>query len=371
MKIVFWWNIPCAGMIGVLKSYCEVIDNSAVVVTGTLSTSRKSMGWADKGKLFSSHIVLSDDEWDSRSREILNRYSDRLHVFNGITHPPRIMRVINHAITEGIKFCNMSEAYSNLSFGLKGVIKSMYIRYYLPHTVRHIAMHSSGVLCLSGGDLDKLKQFERLGFPRNLIFPFGYYTDEDTSYHYQPALDGKIHLLCPGLLEKYKGVDILIKALHIVANQGIQNYVCHITGKGQQESYLKSLVAKYNLESYVIFEGVLDVNKYDELLSHIDILVAPGRVEPWGIRINEAIQRGNVVIVSDGLGAAELVNTSKGGAVFKSGNINSLAKIIKQFLISKNKIATAKQNNLNYKNNISCRTKAQCMHNILKKIMLK
>ena len=109
MKIVFWWNIPCAGMIGVLKSYCEVIDNSAVVVTGTLSTSRKSMGWADKGKLFSSHIVLSDDEWDSRSREILNRYSDRLHVFNGITHPPRIMRVINYAITEGIKFCNKYE----------------------------------------------------------------------------------------------------------------------------------------------------------------------------------------------------------------------------------------------------------------------
>lgn len=371
MKTVFWWNIPCAGMIGVLKSYCEVIDNSAVVVTGILSASRKSMGWADKGKLFSSHIVLGDDEWNSRSQEILNRYSDRLHIFNGITHPPRMMRVINHAIEKGIKYCNMSEAYSNLSFGLKGLVKTMYIRYYLPRIVRPIAQHSSGILCLSGGASDNLKQFERLGFQRKSIFPFGYYTDEDASYRYQSANDGKIHILCPGLLEKYKGVDILIKALHIVANQGIQNYVCHITGKGRQEGYLKSLVAKFNLESYVIFEGVLDSNKYDELLSHIDILVAPGRVEPWGIRINEAIQRGNVVIVSDGLGAAELVKASKGGTVFKSGDINNLAIIIKQFLTNKAKMAEAKQNNLNYKNYISCRAEAQCLYSILRKIMSK
>lgn len=369
MKIVFWWNIPCVGMINVLQSYCEEIDNSAVVVTGVLSSTRKSMGWDDKGKLFSSHIVLSDEEWDSKSLEILDKYKDRFHVFNGITYPPRMMHVINHAIKRNIKFCNMSEAYSNLSFGLKGLIKALYIKIYLPWLIRPIARHSSGVLCLSGSAPENLKQFERLGFSRNVIYPFGYYTNDNVSYSYRSLQDDKIHILCPGLLEKYKGVDLLIKALHIVTKHNITNFICHITGKGHQEGYLKSLVDKFNLEDYVVFEGVLNSNEYNELLSHIDILVAPGRVEPWGIRINEAIQRGNVVIVSNGLGAAELVSASKGGAVFQTNNVSNLASSIEYYLKNKDKLEEAKQNNLVYKHNISCQTKAQYLSNILRKII--
>lgn len=368
MKIVFWWNIPCTGMINVLQSYCENIDNSAVVVTGVLSSTRKSMGWDDKGKLFSSHIVLGDEEWDSKSREILDKYKDRFHVFNGITYPSRMMRVINCAIEKNIRFCNMSEAYSNLSFGVKRLIKALYIKSYLPWLVRPIAYHSSGVLCLSGSAPENLKQFERLGFSRNKIYPFGYYTNEDALYNYCQLQDGKVHMLCPGLLEKYKGVDILIKALRIVVGRNIKNYVCHITGKGHQEPYLKSLVVKYNLEDYVIFEGVLDSKKYNELLSHIDILVAPGRVEPWGIRINEAIQRGNVVIVSNGLGAADLINESKGGAVFKSGDINDLASKICYYLTNKDQLSFAKQNNIDYKYHISCRYQADILFKILSQL---
>lgn len=367
-KVVFWWNIPCAGMINVLKSYCEFVDNTAVVVTGSLSNSRKSMGWDDKGKLFSSHILLGDDEWEYRGREILRRYKDRLHVFNGITHPQRMRRMISYAIEGNIRFCNMSEAYSNLSFGWRRLVKSLYIGCYLPCMVRPIARQSCGVLCLSGGSQENLKQFERLGFSKKSIFPFGYYTDEDMSFIYKQAKDGKVHILCPGLLEKYKGVDILIKALHILQGQGIDNYVCHITGKGSQESLLKSLVIKFQLGNNVIFEGVLDSKHYNELLSFIDILVAPGRVEPWGIRINEAIQRGNAVVVSDGLGAAELIKVSKGGAVFKSGDVKSLAFKLKDLLVSRDNLNKAKQNNMNYKSNISCLQEAKVLSEIIGKL---
>ncbi len=368
MKVVFWWNIPCVGMIHVLKSYSEDIDASAIVVTGTLSNSRKSMGWDDKGKLFDSHIVLQDNEWESHSHEILEQYKDRLHVFNGITHPERMKRVINYAIKKGIQFCNMSEAYSNLSFGLRRLVKTLYIKYYLPRLVKPIAQHSSGVLCLSGNAQNNLKQFEHLGFARDAIFPFGYYTNEDTTYSYRPAQDGKMHILCPGLLEKYKGVDILVLALHLITKQGISNYICHITGKGSQEARLKSLTSKLKLERYVVFEGVLDSRKYNDLLSHIDILVAPGRVEPWGIRINEAIQRGNAVIVSSGLGAAELVQASKGGAVFRNGDAADLASKLCYFLSDKSILSEAKRHNLDYKHHIGCQEKASQLFCILNEL---
>lgn len=355
-------------MINVLKAYCEEIDYTAVVITGTLSSSRKAMGWDDKGKLFSTHVVLEDDEWQSKGVELLEQYKDRLHVFNGITHPARMSFIIRHAIGSGIKFCNMSEAYSNLQSGWRGLLKQLYLSLYLPCKVRPIARHSLGVLCLSGGAACNLRQFERLGFDRQRVFPYGYYTDEDEAYRYVKAADGKVHILCPGLLEKYKGVDILIKALDIVNKRGCGDYVCHITGKGSQELYLTSLVGKYGLENNVIFEGVLDAGSYADLLSHVDMLVAPGRVEPWGIRINEAIQRGNVVIVSDGLGAAELVRASGGGAVFKSGDCRDLADKIISFLNDADCLEQAKKRNQDYRPIISCSNQAKALSGIIESI---
>lgn len=369
MKIVFWWNIPCTGMINVLKAYVENIDSTAIVVTGALSKSRKLMGWDDKGKIFPTHIILSDDEWEQKGKKIINQYNTRLHVFNGITYPVRIKKMINYACANDVKFCNMSEAYTNLSFGIAKIIKNIYIKYWLPISVCSIAKHSLGVICLSGKSEHNLQQFCNLGFNKNAIFSFGYYTDEDKNYQYVPASDGKVHILCPGLLEKYKGVDILIKAINIVCQMGEKNFVCHITGKGSQEKYLKFLSAQYGLnDGVVIFEGVLDSTKYKTLLSHIDILVAPGRVEPWGIRVNEAIQRGNVVIVSDKIGASELILESKGGAVFHSGNEKELANLLYAFINGNKNIAVAKMHNIEFKSNISCSYQAIVLNNLLMRI---
>lgn len=368
VKIVFWWNIPCVGMIGVLQAYSEKIDSSTLVVTGTLSQSRKSMGWDDQGKLFQNHIVLKNNEWLEKGREILSRYSDRLHVFNGITHPARMLSLIRFAIDHNIDFCNMSEAYSNLKFGLGSVLKDLYLNLYLPTIIRPIAKRSKGIICLSGSAPANLRQFVNYGFDSKSIYPFGYYTDEDVDYKYKAAADGKVHILCPGLLEKYKGVDVLIKAIYLLKQKSINNFVCHITGKGSQEIPLKRMSEKLDVLDCVSFEGVLNSTQYKSLLSHIDILVAPGRVEPWGIRINEAIQRGNAVVVSDRIGASELIEESRGGSIFKSGNAEDLARSLCGYLCDKNKLSEAKANNLKFKHTISCEYQANILSKIINNI---
>lgn len=357
MEIIFWWNIPCAGMINVLKAYAEEIAPSAIVVTGELSKSRKAMGWRDKGKLFSNHIILSDDKWDEQGRELIDKYKDRLHVFNGITYTPRMKRLIEYAIQNNVAFCNMSEAYYNLEKGFKRIVKSIFLAAILPSQVKYISKKSRGVICLSGGCKRDLKQFHRLGFKK--VYPFGYFTDEVKEFPIKKKTNGQVHILCPGLLEHYKGVDILISALSILQGQGISNYICHITGTGSEKETIVKQVEKSNLADNVIFEGVLDVDKYNHLLTLVDILVAPGRVEPWGIRINEAIQRGNVVLVSDGIGANCLIQESGGGAVFKSGSAKDLASKLKTFLISDEMLSDAKMRNMKYRNTISCLEQAK------------
>jgi glycosyltransferase involved in cell wall biosynthesis len=357
-KFVFWWSIPCSGMMGVFKSYCESIDKESVVITGTLSESRKMMGWEETDKITANHIIIQDNEWNTKAVSLLLEYRNYLHVFNGIGYPARINNLILTAIKENIRFCNMSEAYSNLESGIRSVIKSIYIRFYLPLKIRKIAQHCLGVLCLSGSNPSHIKQFKRLGFKSDSIYSFGYYTDENTDYVYNALNDGKIHILCPGLHEKYKGVDILIRALAIVVANQTTNFVCHITGKGSQTAYLKCLVTQLKLQDFIRFEGVLNALSYHKLLSHIDMLIAPGRVEPWGIRVNEAIQRGNIVIVSNKIGASELIAQSGGGQVFQSGNIYDLSEKIELYLQNQALMKDAKEKNLDFKDNISCSKQA-------------
>ncbi len=370
-KTVFWWNIPCAGMINVLKSYCETCDQESIVVTGCLSASRKAMGWADKGKLFPNHIIISDEDWATTSKSLIDKYPDRLHIFNGITHPARMKELIHYAISNNVAFCNMSEAYFNLENGMRKLAKNAYIRLLLPRHTRSIASKSLGVMCLSGNSQRDFKQFQRLGFKPDDIYPYGYFTDEGKEVHYVKSADGLIHLLCPGLLEHYKGVDVLIKAFKKLSDQGIDNFICHITGKGQMETRLKTMTQRQGLSNLVRFEGVLTAAEYGKLIPQIDILVAPGRVEPWGIRINEAIQRGQAVVISDGLGAASLIKDSNGGAIFPSGDSNALAECLIPLLKNPEYLAAAKQNNLEYKNAISCDRQAVILHKHISEILKK
>lgn len=368
-QVVFWWIIPCEGMINVLKAYTENIDKSAIVVTGALNDFRKSMGWDDHGKMFENHILLhNEEEWTTRGVEILMKYRDRLHVINAIRYAYRIDNLLNVAIRENIRFCNMTEAYINLCSGWKRILKNVYYHTYLPVQARRIARHSSGVICLSGKSDKDLNQFRRFGFKSDRIFPFGYFTKEKPGYSYE-RIDDKVHIICPGRLNKYKGVDILIKALGIVRDHGVSGFICHITGQGDQLNYLKYLVSEKNLSENILFEGVLDSEKYDKLLSFIDILVAPGRVEPWGIRINEAIQRGNAVIVSDQIGASELIEESGGGDIFKSGNAADLATKLEPLIVDRNRLNQAKQANIDFRYKISCEYQAEILHKYLSTIL--
>lgn len=358
-------------MINVLKAYCTEIDQDSIVVTGPLSKSRKEMGWTDNGKLFKQHHILSDEEWFEAGTKLIDRHSDRMHIFNGITYPARMTRLILYAAGKDVPFCNMSEAYFNLESGWRRIAKKIYIDYVLPLKTRQIARKSLGVMCLSGSSDRDMGQFRKLGFKKQDIYPFGYYTQADGQVAYTPAADGKTHLLCPGLLEPYKGVDILIKALHLLWSRGVRNFVCHITGKGSMEHKLRQMIDNLGLNECVKLEGVMDDETYTHLLTCIDILVAPGRVEPWGIRINEAIQRGQAVVVSDGLGASSLIQKSEGGIVFHSKNCEELAEAVGYLLGNPSRLAAARKNNLSFRHEISCGAQAKQLHSHIGEIIRK
>jgi glycosyltransferase involved in cell wall biosynthesis len=368
MKFVFWWNSPCKGIIGVLRDFCINFSPESIVITAETSIHRKNMGWEEIGELFPQHIISHrNSQWEENTNKYFDLYSDGyIHVFNGIDRPI-FYHLVKKAYTSNIRYCFMTEAYSNLEFGMKRVLKSLYLNLYLPVRLHNITKSAELVFCLSGKKQRDINQLRKIGFSRQKIVPFGYWTDVDTTF--DKSNTEKLQILCPGVLQQYKGVDILLKAVKILKDKGITDFLCHITGKGEIENKLKAMSQSFGTGQNVVFHGVLEQKKYDELAAKIDVLVAPGYIEPWGIRVNESIQREQPVICSDGLGASDLVAESKCGMVFHSGNYKELARCMEIYIKDRKRLDMDKILCHSYKREISCYKKAEILYGELKKIL--
>ncbi|NWG29876.1 MAG: glycosyltransferase family 4 protein [Rhodocyclaceae bacterium] len=74
------------------------------------------------------------------------------------------------------------------------------------------------------------------------------------------------------------------------------------------------------------FKNQTELPRYYNLC---DVFVLPSFQEPWGLVVNEVMNAGKAVIVSDQVGAgADLVRAGKEGAIFAAGNAGALARAL-------------------------------------------
>lgn len=350
MNIVVWWNIPCKAVTGLFKYLSKIENVNLVLITGKLNRSRIEMGWEIDYITEVNHIILDDDEWEVKSKILLEKHCKYLHIFGGLYFPPRMFKLIKYAENKKINFGIFEEPYFNPYSGVKGIMAGIYHSLILPIKSRNIANAAQFVFCLTGSSQDEIEKLRRLGLSKDKIVPFGYFLEDH--FNLRSRTQNEIpNIFCPGNLVPYKGVDVLLQALNVLNKKGL-NFHCHITGKGTELNFLIDLCAKFGLNSKVTFHGVLKQSDFDLLQSQMDILVAPGRTEPWGIRINEAIQCGQVVIVSDKIGAKELIEASGGGEIFKSDNFSDLASKLTPYLVNKTFLQKSQELNIMYKRNI-------------------
>lgn len=123
-------------------------------------------------------------------------------------------------------------------------------------------------------------------------------------------------LLCVGVVAPHKGQDVLIEALRTLDTH--VPWTCTIAGSlSTCPVYARRIGAlATTLGHRVMMAGVLTEPELDEAYQHTDLVVAPSRVESYGIAIADALRRGIPVIASTvggipqtvaGSGAAVLV----------------------------------------------------------------
>lgn len=113
-----------------------------------------------------------------------------------------------------------------------------------------------------------------------------------------------------------------LKFLISVFNE-LPQFSLYLAGFGDQEQELKDL-SKNN----IYFLGSIENKKLSAIYQQMDVFVLPSKVEPWGLVVEEALNNGIPVIVSDRVGCAEEIIDHSNGLIFHYNDKEALVAAI-------------------------------------------
>ena len=154
----------------------------------------------------------------------------------------------------------------------------------------------------------------------------GHYFPSDTDNEFpEPTI------LYLGRLKRYKGVDLILRAVARLRADGIPARLL-VVGKGDAEEHLRGLHRSLALGKAVEFLGYVDEAEKLSLLrrSWVHVLTSPK--EGWGISIMEAAACGTPTVASDSPGLRDSVQNGETGSLVPHGDVGALAVALR-FLI--------------------------------------
>lgn len=130
-------------------------------------------------------------------------------------------------------------------------------------------------------------------------------------------------LFCAKLIG-VKSPDVLIRAV-----AGMQTQAqCLLVGDGELRQSLEKLASDV-APGRVKFLGFRNQSELPALYDLCDVLVLPSCFEPWGLVVNEVMNAGKTVIVSDQVGSGpDLVREGQNGSIFPAGDVARLTQIL-------------------------------------------
>jgi glycosyltransferase involved in cell wall biosynthesis len=170
---------------------------------------------------------------------------------------------------------------------------------------------------LSGHMMDNLVMN---GFDRNRIFKLR----PPIRFSSEPVVEnvrsGPLRILFVGQLIRGKGADMLLQATNLLK----MDFRLKIAGRGNDESYLKSLVHELGLAGKVEFCG--NLSDIASIYDWANLAVMPCRwQEPFGLVGVEAMSRSRPVVAFDVGGIREWLRDGWNGLLAKHGDIADLA----------------------------------------------
>jgi glycosyltransferase involved in cell wall biosynthesis len=218
--------------------------------------------------------------------------------------------------------------------------------------VKRIAMPAllrtlDGVLSIGRLNRD---YYLRYGVGSQRIFPMPYAVDNEffrtaaeRARPHRERLRGELGLkpgraviLFASKMQPHKRAGDLLESYARLSPDGVAEPEPYLVfaGDGEERANLERRVRELKWDS-IRFIGFRNQSELPPLYDLCDLFVLPSDREPWGLVVNEAMNAGKPVIVSDRVGAGpDLIDDGVNGFVYPARDVASLAARLRQLLDS-------------------------------------
>jgi glycosyltransferase involved in cell wall biosynthesis len=119
-----------------------------------------------------------------------------------------------------------------------------------------------------------------------------------------------------------------------------------IVGDGEERATLERRAAESGFAG-IRFCGFRNQSELPRFFDIASVLVLPSRHEPWGLIVNEVMNAGRAVIVSDEVGSQpDLITDGVEGCVFPAGDVKALTAALRRVLATPETAALMGQRSL-------------------------
>lgn len=164
----------------------------------------------------------------------------------------------------------------------------------------------------------------------------------------------KIRLLSAGVFFPYRNYETLVKAVYKLKKMGCQVSLDIIGSTKLSEKYaakIKSLIKKGGLEANIKIWGQVSEKKYTDLFNNSDIFLFMNIDQSWGLAVFEAMSCGMPTLVSESVGATELLTDGFNALIRPPKDVDAICEEIVRLskdqefyrFISKNAVETARK----------------------------
>ncbi len=139
------------------------------------------------------------------------------------------------------------------------------------------------------------------------------------------------HVVYVGRLEVYKKVDVMLRAMAILAPRFPQARIT-IIGRGPARDDLEALAGTLGLGERTRFTGFTPSAARDAILASARVCVCPSEKEGWGLTVIEANGAGTPVVATDADGLRDSVRHGETGYLVEDEDVDGFAARIGELL---------------------------------------
>ena len=360
--LIFWFDQPPKVSLGAYNYVAQNWGAEVIyVVDHQLGDHRKLINWnhTDYGK--SKIIMLSEAEDENQTiREIFSAYPNALHIMNGFVSVIE-SKIRQYVQKDGIKLAVTTEKPlgSRRSFTFEKWIRNRITPIKYKRIYRQYRNYVNLVLPLGvwGKQL-----FESYGWPGDKVFSYMYCPVlQDTSPKAELAHEGVVRFLCVGRLNyKARGLDVLMKAF---SQLEFDNWNLDIVGGyGEKKEEVKEWADQ---QEHVSFLGPWPADEVGKRMQDYDVYISPSKADGWQAQINEALNAGMGVIVTDEAVSDELITASGAGVVIRAADTKALQREVKKVLTQPALVKEWKRKAIQYRQYIRGEVVGQYLIDIL------